>query len=319
MWIDRRCRGMAFAAVLIAGCAATGASVGQAPPSLETRSLVIDGVDRSYALYRPDGFASDADTLVVLHGSGGSAERIRAFTGQRFERLADEHGFRVLYPNGFETNWNGCRAASPASANRLAIDDVAFLNAMLEKEAGQGRRFLFGFSGGGHMAYRMALEAPEAVSAITVAAASLPTTDGNDCHTVTTERPPAVMVVNGTDDPINPYEGGAVVLPEALGGATLGRVMSSEDTARFFAQRAGHAPEPVVANGPEHDGDPTTGVVLARWDSPNGPAVLLATIRNGGHTIPQSEVAFPKLAGRHTWDLDATREAWRFMQSEGTR
>lgn len=304
---------MAVRALLLAGCGMGSALAEQTPVSLESRSLVVDGIERSYELYRPADLPAEADTVVVLHGSGGNAERIRGFTGRRFEALADEHGFRVLYPNGFETNWNGCRAASPTSANQQGIDDVAFLRRMLDREASQGRRFLFGFSGGGHMAFRMALEAPQSISAIAVAAASLPTADGTDCESAETARPPAVMMVNGTHDPINPYQGGPVVLPEALGGATLGSVRSSEETARFFAQRAGHDADPVVSNGPEQDGDAQTRTVLFRWGSEASSPVLLATIVGGGHTIPGAEVAFPKLAGRHTGDLDALTEAWTFM------
>lgn len=41
---------------------------------------------------------------------------------------------------------------------------------------------------------------------------------------------PAVLLINGTADPINPFEGRDVVLPPGLGGLILGRVLSSSET-----------------------------------------------------------------------------------------
>ncbi len=42
-----------------------------------------------------------------------------------------------------------------------------------------------------------------------------------------------VMVVNGTADRINPYDGGTVRLPD---GSSLGNVVSAAETARYFGR-----------------------------------------------------------------------------------
>lgn len=291
---------------------------GTAPTtSLVHRTLSVDGREREYAVYRPEGLADDAGSLLVLHGSGGDVQRIRVFTGHRFESLADQHGFRVIYPKGFEGNWNGCRHEAPTSANRLDVDDVGFLHAVLDRETpAGGRRVVFGFSGGGHMAFRLALEAPDTVSGIAAAGANLPIPENNDCSPVGNGPLPAVFLVNGTEDPINPYDGGPVIMPAALGGAGLGAVRSSRDTARYFAARNGHSSSPHLLRGADRDGDPATRSVWSMWTSPGRPAVALVTIEGGGHTIPQPGVRFPELAGPHSADLDAPLAAWRFMSGE---
>lgn len=282
---------------------------------LISRTLDAGGVERHYAIHRPAGIPANADTLLVLHGSGGDIARIRRFTGERFERLADELGFQVIYAQGYEGNWNGCRAAAPFSANRLDVDDVGFLQAILERESvGDGRRMVFGFSGGGHMALRLALETPESISGITVVGANLPKPDNDDCSPATHGALPSLLLINGTEDPINPYDGGTVVMPEMLGGAKLGAVRSSHETARYFAARNDHGMDPREFQGGERDGDGDTGVLWSVWASTGRPAVALATIRGGGHTIPQAGVHFPDLAGPHSADLDTPLTVWRFMK-----
>lgn len=296
-----------------------GPETGSTTPttSLVHRTLSLDGREREYTVYRPSDLALDAASLLVLHGSGGDVQRIRAFTGRRFESLADQHGFRVIYPQGFEGSWNGCRDEASSSANRLDVDDVGFLRTVLERETPAGaRRMAFGFSGGGHMAFRLALEAPDTISGIAAAGANLPTPENNDCTPVEHGPLPAVILVNGTEDPINPYGGGPVIMPEALGGAGLGTVRSSFDTSLYFAARNGHSPGPHIRRGVERDGNPDTRFVWSMWASPELPAVALVTIEGGGHTIPQSGVRFPELAGPHSADLDAPLAAWRFMNGE---
>lgn len=275
---------------------------------LPVHTLVHDGLERRYAVYRPSGVAESGDVMLVLHGSGGDADRIRAFTGRRFEELADRHGFVVAYPLGFEGNWNGCRTASPFSANALNVDDVGFLLAVSrtvnEAANGKGRTFVFGFSGGGHLALRLALEARTEFTAVAAVGANLPAAGHSDCR-ASNEAPPAVLVINGTEDPINPYQGGPVVLPAALGGARLGPVLSASDTLAVFTARGSYRqaqPEQVGA-----------GVTRVRWQGRGQPDLALVTVAGGGHTIPQDGVSFPPVAGPHTTTLDAPAAVWQFF------
>jgi hypothetical protein len=68
---------------------------------------------------------------VLMHGSDENGARIRIETGYGFERLADEHGFAVVYPDGYEGYWNACNIVGDYSANKLNIDDVGFLTGAL--------------------------------------------------------------------------------------------------------------------------------------------------------------------------------------------
>jgi poly(3-hydroxybutyrate) depolymerase len=73
------------------------------------------------------------------------------------------------------------------------------------------------------------------------------------------DKPIPVMIVNGTADPINPYRGGMV----NLGGAKLGNVLSSEDTAKYWAKLLGVTAMPELAKLPHKGG--STSVDSMTW------------------------------------------------------
>ena len=68
-------------------------------------TMTVGGLKRTYRTYVPRGLAKGAPVVVVMHGAGENGARIRIETGYGFERLADEHGFAVVYPNADEGRW----------------------------------------------------------------------------------------------------------------------------------------------------------------------------------------------------------------------
>lgn len=285
--------------------------------SLERATVQVGGLERSFAFHAPVRLAPRPALVVVFHGNGGSAERIRTFTGRGFERLADEHGFVVAYPEGYEGGWNDCRARAPYPARKEHVDDHGFFREIvrrLESELGLGPDgfsavFATGFSNGGHLALRLALEHPEEVDGVAVFGANLPVADQLDCER--SGQPVPVLLVNGTKDRINPYAGGTAVHPK---GDALGDVISAQATAAYFAGLADLPPAPSsIERLPESDGDPETWVKRATWSAPGKPAVSLVTVRGGGHTIPQGAFVFPALVGRTSTEVDGPREAWSFF------
>ena len=126
-------------------------------------TITVGGLQRTYRNYMPRGLAKGAPLVVVMHGAGENGALIRIETGYGFERLADEHGFAVVYPNAYEGYWDVCNIAGDVSANGLSIDDVGFLTGIVDKlfsEIGidAGRVFAAGSSRGGFMAFRLALD-----------------------------------------------------------------------------------------------------------------------------------------------------------------
>ena len=50
--------------------------------------------------------------LLVFHGSHRTGEKFRAFSGNVFDELAQEHGVVVVYPDRYKGHWNDARLSS---------------------------------------------------------------------------------------------------------------------------------------------------------------------------------------------------------------
>ena len=286
-------------------------------PQLSARpspgSIRVGALDRRYLVYASARPAVDPALLVVFHGSRGSPAKIRAETGFGFDLLADRAGFVVAYPQGFEGNWNDCRKAADYPARRLNVDDIGFFEALVERlrrERGvdPARVFVAGLSNGGHFVFRLALERPARIAGAAVFAASLPTAANNVCRAL--GPPPPMMIVNGTSDPINPYEGGAVTL---FGFGNRGMVLSALDSARHFA---GGASGPVARRLRPRLGSDRTWVGQAVWRRPGGSEVMLLSVHGGGHVVPQPVYRPPRLLGAVTTAVDGPDAAWDFFRRQ---
>jgi len=100
-------------------------------------SMVINGHKRTYQAYAPKGLAPGAPLVLAMHGSGENGTAMRIETGYTFERLADERGFAVVYPDGQNGHWNTCEI--DRDAKQPGIDDVRFLTALADKFIGETR------------------------------------------------------------------------------------------------------------------------------------------------------------------------------------
>lgn len=288
--------------------------------TLENHRLEIDGIDRSFDFYVPAELPHNAPVILALHPSQGDGMRMRRATAYVFDRLADEHGFIVAYPDGYERHWNDCRSAGSYAANQLDIDDIQFLRMLLayletEYAVDADSVLAFGLSNGGHMSYRLALEASGGVTAAAAIAAGMPAKENMDCAPA--GEAVAMLIVNGTDDPINPYDGGEVALFGRFG--SRGQVESSLDSARYWAALAGHTHEPMQLRLPDTVPEDESVAMLMAWSGAGGPDVSLITVYGGGHTIPHPTARFPRIFGRVNQDFSAAEEAWRFFRSEMDR
>lgn len=167
---------------------------------------------REYLLHVPskvadgkweDGRPADRPALVIaLHGGLANMSKMQDLTG--FDKLSDEHGFLVAYPDGFMTTWNAGDCCGAAKVGN--VDDVEFLGKLIDRLTGAGladprRVYVTGFSNGAGMAYRMACEKPGKVAAIGVVEGALVTT----CDP---GRPVSAMIFHGTADGNVPFNGG---------------------------------------------------------------------------------------------------------------
>ncbi|HEX5282285.1 MAG TPA: PHB depolymerase family esterase [Micropepsaceae bacterium] len=273
----------------------------------------IKGLQRPYVLYIPQGLKPGAPLLFMFHGSGGDGASTREVTGYGFDVLADRDKFLVVYPDGFETTWNDCRKASQQPAHAMNIDDESFIEAIIAQTAKNygidpKRVFAAGHSNGGQLAFRLALERPKEFAGIAAISASIPTPENLSCTKSDIAIP--AMVINGTADPINPFNGGMVT----LGPFTkLGNVTSTRATVEYFAKIDGQTGQPVTTMLPHHDPRDPTSVERVSWEAPGKPPVVMYQVNKGGHVVPNPNYEYPDILGRQTKDLDAPVAIWDFF------
>lgn len=188
---------------------------------------------RDFHLYRPANFdpRDNPPVLMVLHGGGGSALRVRRYTNRQFERLADKYGALILYPDALNDHWNDGRKArrvDPAS-------DVAFLKSIrrfILRNYGirDPKMYLSGISNEGMMTQRMVCESDFNVTGFALVASLLITPVKKGCQPSPETR--TGLIFFGTDDPLIPYEGGQI----EFFFRDLGQSLSFEATVQFWRQ-----------------------------------------------------------------------------------
>lgn len=227
-----------------------------------------DGRARTFDLFVPSARDGDgAIPLVInMHGWGSSKEQQASFSGMSED--AEERGYAVAYPQGFESSWNGGACCGGAKAED--VDDVGFVVAIIEHLEDQAcidrdRVYATGFSNGGYMAYRIACEVPGMFAAVAPVAAVLGIAP-EDCNP---DEPMSVIHFHGTADFNVAYDG-----RPWLGAPGVREVM--ED----WAARNGCDPDPVVTSQVDD-------VTCETWPSCDGDAeVTLCTIDGAGHCWP---------------------------------
>jgi polyhydroxybutyrate depolymerase len=287
--------------------------------SLIKGAIEKGGPKRTYSTYVPRGLAKGAPLVVVMHGSGENGARMRIETGYGFDRLADTYGFAVVYPNAHEGYWDVCSIVGSVKADALNIDDVGFLTSMVDKlvtEIGvdPGRVFAAGSSRGGSMAVRLALEAHARFRAVAAISANVPMPENFKCKSAG-QGTSSVMFMNGTDDPLVPFDGGNVSLFGLF--YKNGKVLSSRESGQYFADlnHLGGAPktnETEVADG--------VHVEQVTWhnDGVNGGKieVELVAIHGGGHGIPQPYRRHPRLLGPSPKEPNGPEVIWGFFERQ---
>ena len=283
--------------------------------TLTRGTMTVGGLKRTYRTYVPRGLAKGAPLVVVMHGAGENGARIRIETGYGFDRVADEHGFAVVYPNAYEGYWDVCTIAGDVSANGLNIDDVGFLTGMVDKlviEIGvdPGRVFAAGSSRGGFMAFRLALEAPSRFRAVAAVSANVPSPENFKCKPAG-QGTSSVMIMNGTEDPLVPFDGGNVNLFGLF--VKRGKVLASRQSGQYFADLNHIAGAPGTNETNVADGVRVEHVL---WRNDSKVEVELVAIHGGGHGIPQPYRRHPRLLGPSPREPNGPDMIWAFFERQ---
>ncbi|MGH9157350.1 MAG: alpha/beta hydrolase family esterase [Acidimicrobiales bacterium] len=284
----------------LAGPAAAGpASVTAAASTVSTVEITVAGDRRSATVVTPPGAARAPGRrpplLMVLHGVGMRGADMRSLG---FEDLASRRGVIVAYPDAWHGSWNdgrpGLELASPADA----VDDVAFLGALVTElgvrvGADTSKVAVVGFSNGALMTGRLACEMADGVVAVGLVAGTIGQGFAPACRPA---RALPVVVVAGTGDGIVPYGGGQIA---DSGGRRRGLVASVEEFLTFWRTTDGCA-----AGAATTAPVPGAAVPVTRMEAPAcgpGGSVVHYRVQDGGHD-------WYRVAG-----FDTTKVVWGFL------
>jgi len=294
--------------------------------------VTVNDVARTYVVHLPKGYDEQQHypVVILLHGVNQDAEEMARLT--HFNDQADKDSIIAVYPNALRGRWNigvaeprmyrgpyrrpgvwGPGYPPPPPRPRREegparpATDVQFLSQMLDKLASKysvdtRRIYATGVGGGGFMAMRVGCNMADRIAAIAPVAASMPKT--MNCIP---SRPVAMLLMNGTDDPILPYGGGRYK-------AGLFQVLSAEDTAKEWARQNRCAEKPAQTKLPALQKGAKDTKVYIYDGCEEGSQVALYSVKDGGHTWPGGEQYMTeKEVGKTSVALNANETIWSFL------
>lgn len=272
------------------------------------RRLNVGGLNRTYFVHVPKGYEPKKPMPVVLalHGALTNGPIMASFSG--LNRKADEASFIVVYPNGtgkhLSFTWNGGNCCG--SAMQSNVDDVAFMNALLDDLMGAyqvdpKRVFATGMSNGAIMVYRLASELSDRIAAIAPVAGAL----GIEIRHL--KRPVPVLHFHGTKDEFIPFLGGKG--SKSVSGTDF---CSVEESIRawLIANNCDENPKIDVLSMSD---DQFRVIRTTYGGGEDGAEVVLVAIEGGGHCWPGIKSPTSCL-GNSTLNISANDLMWEFFK-----
>ncbi len=293
----------------------------------ETKTFNWGGVDRQYLEYVPESYTGEtpAPVLFFLHGLGDDINS--SFNSTNFKQIADEKGWILVYPQAldytltlpygigsydFGTAWTaGVTIAvtftiygMPLTFNVTlndGVDDSGFLNSLVDEmennyNVDADSVFFAGFSLGGFMCHRMAIEHGERINGI----ASISGLVGTDMENLTPAANVNMLLAFGTNDQVISYDEATITYND-FGPYNVG--LPAESSVEWWRSFNNCDEEAIFEQYPDTQND---GLTFEMYSYLNGDI--------------DSRVSFLKVInGEHAWysgsnyDVDYETEIYRFF------
>lgn len=277
-------------------------------------TIKVDGVQRSYVVKLPDGYQQGAEypLIIGLHGSSSTWKKFNnGTTKHTLERQANLHQMVLILPQGKDNHWNDGRTQS--LNGKQAYDDVKFISRLIDKaikkyQVDDKKVFVTGMSNGGFMAIRLAQSLSIKIKAIAAVAAQMSVKNKN----LTMETSTSMMLINGTQDPIIPFNGGPVKLFKF--SKNRGSVLSSQQTVDYFLKANQCHNSPITQHQNKRKFDKTQIEIYTYDDCSDNTQVKFIKVIGGGHTWPGGKQYLPiGLIGRLSREFNASQMIVNFF------
>jgi polyhydroxybutyrate depolymerase len=233
------------------------------------------GVQREYLVKIPSEHNETTPVLYFLHGLGDNITRLD--NEFHFQQVADDFGWMLVVPQalneGYGTMWNAYLTYS-------TTDDSGFLMALLDSlseqyPVNQDSVFFTGFSMGGFMTHRMAIEHGDRITACAPVSGLITSYMAN----FTAVAPVKMLHIHGTNDPVVGYDGNSQYFGYDLG--------LSVDEILDYWKNANHCvDEPVIDTFPDLHND---GLRFVRYTYEGDAELQHIKVIGGNHSWYHSE------------------------------
>ena len=251
------------------------------------------GTQRQYLIKTPSVNRETMPILFFLHGLGDNITNLD--NSFHFQQIADEYQWAVVAPQalneGYGTMWN----AGLMSSN---VDDSGFLMALLDALSEQypinlDSVFFTGFSMGGFMTHRMAIEHGDRITACAPVSGLITNSMANQSAV-----PVRMLHIHGTADPVVGYDGGSQYF-----GMNLG--LSVEAILNYWINANHCVTEPVIDTFPDLKND---GLRFVRYTYEGEAELQHIKVIGGNHSWYMSESQY---------DIGYMTEIHRFFVGNG--
>ena len=280
-------------------------------------TIDIGGVTRTYTAQLPE--TKPAPLVIVLHGNTQTGSDMVKRTS--WPQVAKREGFGVVFPDGLNRAWADLRSSNQRAGSAPpdgTDDDAAFIVRLAEEFVADGvadpkRIYVTGLSNGAAMTMAMLCVRADLFAAAASVIMNLTYESAAACHP---SRPVPFLMMNGTADPLIPYQGGRGTSRFAADG-----FWSTEGTLGFWRRVNGCETNDAGATDLE-DRDTADQSTVTRISSscPPGSDVVLYRVNDGGHRMPGSfpDAWFARivnfLLGPQNHDIDGAETIWGFFK-----
>lgn len=257
--------------------------------------------------------------LIAFHGAGEDGNGFRTRTsGLGYDEEAAREGMIVAYPDGYQGYWNDFRPSNKYPPKMNGVDDIAFTKELIKVAVHQwgvkkSKIFLTGYSNGAHLVFTLLSR----LGAKYIAGAAVHCAGFPDVENLKKLRnhlgPVPICIINGTLDPVNPYQGGKAVW-RGLKGTNkvieLGNVLSGENTMYHYKSQF----KGLIRH--ETSVDPDNVMDVSQWSIGCGKVVVrLISMIGEGHFVPFGAGRKATLSiGPRRGEVNAPREAMNFIK-----
>jgi poly(3-hydroxybutyrate) depolymerase len=176
-------------------------------------NITINSDNREFIVHVPTNYTAGTALPMVIYLHGSGSEGSTGYRNSKWKELGNNLNVITVFPTGWiynsikdsvkgscvlETKWNIYNLALCSTETQTPKDDVLFLNNMLDEiinnlSVDTNRVYMVGFSNGGSMTGRCAVELSHRLAGVVIAAGTLP---ANQVYTPQRNLPIGFMLGN---------------------------------------------------------------------------------------------------------------------------